>query len=313
MEINKGFDRAGLSEKEIEFLNNFTKKCRGDILRMTTLASSGHPGGSMSSIDIYAILYGFCNLDKTEPFKQNRDRIVISHGHTTPGVYSSLGNYGFFDINDAITNFRCAGSPFEGHVERTVPGIEWNTGNLGQGLSAACGFALNSRMSKLKFNVYCVMGDGEQAKGQIGEARRFAVKYKLNNLTVIVDKNGLQIGGKVSDIMPNNIRENFLADGFHPIEIDGHNFNEIYSAIKKAGEIDSPVVIIANTIMGKGVSFMENNPKYHGSVLGLDDCRKALSELGESDDIDVFLKKKKLGLPIKPLRQIRIIFNLSFR
>lgn len=303
MDINKGFGRANLSEKEIEFLNNFTKKCRGDILRMTTLARSGHPGGSMSSIDIYAVLYGFCNIDKKDPFKQDRDRIVISHGHTTPGVYSALGNYSFFDMDDAILNFRCAGSPFEGHVERTVPGIEWNTGNLGQGLSAACGFALNSRLSDVAFNVYCVMGDGEQAKGQIGEARRFAVKYKLNNLTVIIDKNGLQIGGKTSDVMPNNIKENFVADGFYAIEIDGHNFNEIYSAIKKAGEIDSPVVILADTIMGKGVSFMENNAKYHGSVLNAENCKKALYELGEPDNIDALLSKKELRLPIKPLKQ----------
>ena len=147
MEINKGFERKELSGEEIEFLKNFTKKCRGDILRMTTLAASGHPGGSMSSIDIYAVLYGFCNVDPSNPFKQDRDRIVISHGHTTPGVYSALGNYGFFDMGDAMLNFRSAGSPFEGHVEKTVPGIEWNTGNLGQGLSAACGFALNSMES----------------------------------------------------------------------------------------------------------------------------------------------------------------------
>ncbi len=303
MEINKGFERKGLSGEEIEFLNNFTKKCRGDILRMTTLAASGHPGGSMSSIDIYAVLYGFCNIDPSNPFKQDRDRIIISHGHTAPGIYSVLGNYGFFDINDAILNFRSAGSPFEGHVEKSVPGIEWNTGNLGQGLSAACGFALNSRLNNLKYNAYCVMGDGEQTKGQIGEARRFAVKYKLNNLTVIVDKNGLQIGGKTSEVMPDNIKENFKADGFHAIEIDGHNFNDIYLAVKKAGESDFPVVIIANTIMGKGVSFMENRAKYHGSALSPEDCKKALSELGEPDDIDKLLDEKKFGLPLKPLEE----------
>ena len=311
MEINKGFGRKELSGEEIEFLKNFTKKCRGDILRMTTLAASGHPGGSMSSIDIYAVLYGFCNVDPSNPFKQDRDRIVISHGHTTPGAYSALGNYGFFDIEDAILNFRSAGSPFEGHVEKTVPGIEWNTGNLGQGLSAACGFALNSRLNNLKYNVYCVMGDGEQTKGQIGEARRFAVKYKLNNLTVIVDKNGLQIGGKTSEVMPDNIKENFEADGFHVIEIDGHNFNEIYSAVKKANEFASPVVIIANTIMGKGVSFMENQAKYHGAALSPADCKKALAELGEPDNIDELGGKKKLGLPIKPLKEKKNNFLIS--
>lgn len=301
MNIKRTFDKDSLTEEEIEFLKSFTKKCRGDILRMTTLATSGHPGGSMSSIDIYAILYGFCSVYPSDPFNPERDRIVISHGHTTPGVYSALGNYGFFDMKDAVLNFRTAGSPFEGHVEKSVPGIEWNTGNLGQGLSAACGFALNSRLNNLNYNIYCVMGDGEQAKGQIGEARRFAVKYKLNNLTVIVDRNGLQIGGKTSEVMPDNIKGNFEADGFHAIEIDGHDFNEIYSAVKKAHTIDSPVVIIANTIMGKGVSFMENQAKYHGSTLNTEDCKKALNELGEQDDIDELINEKKLNKPIKPL------------
>ena len=303
MNIKKGFDRESLSKLEIELLSDFTKKCRGDILRMTTLAAYGHPGGSMSSIDIYAILYGFCNVFPDDPFNANRDRIVISHGHTTPGVYSALGNYGFFDIEDAILHFRTAGSHFEGHVEKTIPGVEWNTGNLGQGLSAACGFALNSRLNNLNYNVYCVMGDGEQTKGQIGEARRFAVKYKLNNLTVIVDKNGLQIGGKTSEVMPDNIKENFEADGFYIIEIDGHNFNEIYSAIKKAHSIDSPVAIIADTIMGKGVSFMENQAKYHGAALSIDDCKKGLAELNESDNVDMLINKKNLKQPMKPIKE----------
>lgn len=303
MEINKGFNRNGLSEEEIKYLKDFTGKCRGDILRMTTLANSGHPGGSMSSIDIYAVLYGFCNVNPSDPFMQGRDRIIISHGHTSPGVYSALGNYGFFDVKDSILNFRTAGSPFEGHVEKSVPGVEWNTGNLGQGLSAACGFALNSRLNGLNFNVYCVMGDGEQTKGQIGEARRFAAKYKLNNLTVIIDRNGLQIGGKTSEVMPDNIKDNFKADGFYAMEIDGHNFNDIYLAIKKANEVETPVVIIANTVMGKGVPFMENQAKYHGSTLSIEDCKKGLIDLGEPDDIEELLDKKKSGLPIKHLKE----------
>ena len=176
MELKRNFEADKLGENELKFLKDFTKKCRGDILKMTTVASSGHPGGSMSSIDIYAVLYGFCNIDPKNPFKPERDRIVVSHGHTSPGVYSALGNYGFFDINDAIISFRTAGYPFEGHIEKTVPGVEWDTGNLGQGLSAACAFALSSKLHDYNNHVYCIMGDGEQAKGQIGEARRFAVK-----------------------------------------------------------------------------------------------------------------------------------------
>lgn len=303
MSIERGFDREKLSQDDLGFLNGFTKKCRGDIIRMTTLAASGHPGGSMSSIDIYAILYGLADVDPQNPFKPERDRIIVSHGHTSPGVYSALGNYGFFDINYAILSFRTAGYPFEGHIEKVVPGVEWDTGNLGQGLSAACGFALSSRLNGYNNNVYCVMGDGEQTKGQIGEARRFAVKYKLNNLTVIVDKNGLQIGGKTIDVMPNNIKGNFEADGFHVIEINGHDFNEIYHAIKKAHSIDSPVAIIADTVMGKGVSFMENLAKYHGSALNMEDCKKALIELGENDNIDELAKTKKEGVKMEPLKE----------
>ena len=301
MELKRNFNLDKLTDNEINFLKDFTKKCRGDILKMTTLAASGHPGGSMSSIDIYAVLYGFCNIDPKNPFKPERDRIVISHGHTSPGVYSALGNYGFFDINDAIISFRTAGYPFEGHIEKVVPGVEWDTGNLGQGLSAACGFAISSRLNGYNNQIYCVMGDGEQTKGQIGEARRFAVKYKLDNVTVIVDKNGLQIGGKTSEVMPNNISDNFKADGFAVIEINGHDFNEIYQAIKKARLIKSPVAIIANTVMGKGVSFMENQAKYHGSALNLEDCRKALAEIGEENNLDELIDKKKSGLNIKPL------------
>ena len=223
MGIKKGFDREKLAREDIEFLKSFAKKCRGDIIRMTTLSASGHPGGSMSSIDIYSVLYGLCDVDPANPYKPERDRIVVSHGHTSPGVYSALGNYGFFDVNYAVLTFRTAGYQFEGHIAKSVPGVEWDTGNLGQGLSAACGFALSSRLHNFNNQVYCLMGDGEQTKGQIGEARRFAVKYKLNNLTVIIDKNGLQIGGKTTDIMPNNIAENFKADGFHVIEINGHD------------------------------------------------------------------------------------------
>ncbi|MHB1664049.1 MAG: transketolase [bacterium] len=301
MELKKGFDRDGLSNEEISFLKNFTQKCRGDILKMTTAASSGHPGGSMSSIDIYSILYGFGFVYNDNPFKEDRDIILISHGHTSPGVYSALGNYGFFNIDDAITWFRYAGSPFEGHVEKSVTGVEWDTGNLGQGLSAACGFALASKLHNFNNNIYCIMGDGEQTKGQISEARRFAVKYKLNNLTVIIDHNGLQIGGKISDIMPDNIKQNFEADGFNTFEIDGHNFDDIYKAIKKAHSINAPVAIIANTVMGKGVSFMENNAKFHGSTLNIEDCKKALIELGEPDNLAEYIDRRKQKFSIRPL------------
>jgi len=266
---------------------------RGDILKMTTVASSGHPGGSMSSIDVYTALYSCANVDPKRPWKKDRDRIVISHGHTSPGVYAALGRRGFFEIDEAICTFRTAGSRYEGHVERCVPGVEWSTGNLGQGLSAACGFALAGWLHQLDYQVFVVMGDGEQQKGQITEARRFAKKYALNNITVVVDLNGLQISGKTSCVMPQNIKENYLSDGWEVIEIDGHDYGQIYGALKKAVDTkDSPVAILAHTVMGKGVSFMEGDEHYHGAPLKEDQCRAALKELGLEDDLDRYKEMK---------------------
>ncbi|GAI21878.1 unnamed protein product, partial [marine sediment metagenome] len=156
-------------------------------------------------------------------------------------------------------------SPFEGHIERNIPGVEWTTGNLGQGLSAGCGFALASKLTNLNYNTFVVMSDAEQAKGQVAEARRFARKYGLNNLTVIIDYNHFQISGRTEDVMPVNITENYLADGWKVLEVSGHKVYELYKAIKEAlSDTENPYVIIAQTIMGHGVSFMENRADYHG-------------------------------------------------
>lgn len=249
------FTAEQIDEKDMEYLKSLAHKCRGDILKMTTLAGSGHPGGSMSSIEMYLTLYYFANVDPKDPKNPDRDRIIISHGHTSPGVYSALGNLGFFNIDEAIAYFRLAGSIFEGHVERYVPGVEWSTGNLGQGLSAGCGMALSARLLKKDFHVFVVMGDGEQQKGQISEARRFAKKYNLSNLTVLIDYNKLQLSGPLSEIMPQNIKENYLSDGWEVIEVDGHDFEALYKAIREAIYDNKPTAILAHTIMGKGVSF----------------------------------------------------------
>lgn len=282
--------------KKTELLKNINK-CRGDILKMTTLANSGHPGGSLSTIDMLYTLYSVADIDPKDPYKSTRDRIVISNGHISPAVYSTLGGLGFFDIDEAISTFRLAGSIFEGHIERSVPGVEWTTGNLGQGLSAACGMAVAGRVQGLNYDIFVFMGDGEHQKGQISEARRFAVKYKLNNITVFLDYNRLQISGEISKVMPQNIKDEYIADGWVVIEIDGHNIDELLSAIKKAKDIDRPVIVIGRTVMGKGVSFMENIHDYHGKPLTEDQLVKALLELGLENDIDRYKDMRKRFIP----------------
>ena len=291
----KGFGAKRLDKKSLERLSELARLARGDILKMTTLAGSGHPGGSMSSIDFYLVLYSYANIHPESPPDPNRDRIVISHGHTSPGVYAALGRMDFFPIEAAIATFRKAGSPFEGHVEKGIPGVEWNTGNLGQGLSAGCGFALGSKILKKGFHVFVTMGCGEQQKGQISEARRFAIKYGLDNLTVIIDFNCRQISGVTQEIMPQNISKNFESDGWRVMEVNGHQFEEIYASLRNATLSKHPTVIIANTTMGKGVSFMEGKEEFHGRALTLDEYKKAIQELGVEDDLYRYRQIREKG------------------
>ena len=291
----KRFDAEKLDEGSFKKISELARLARGDILKMTTLAGSGHPGGSMSSIDFYLVLYSYANVDPQFPSDPNRDRIVISHGHTSPGVYAALGRIGFFPFEAAIATFRKAGSPFEGHVEKGVPGVEWNTGNLGQGLSAGCGFALGSKILKKGSHVFVTMGCGEQQKGQISEARRFAIKYGLDNLTVVIDYNLRQISGVTPEIMPQNISKNFESDGWQVVEVNGHQFQEIYSAFRGATLSKHPTVIIAHTIMGKGVSFMEGKEEFHGRALTLEEYKKAIQELGVEDDLDRYRQIREKG------------------
>ncbi|MCX7994250.1 MAG: transketolase [candidate division WOR-3 bacterium] len=272
-------------------LQKLSRLCRGDILKMTTIAGSGHPGGSMSSIDIYLTVLYFANISPENYDKPERDRMVVSHGHTSPGLYSALARLGFFDLKDLLVGFRKVDSPFEGHIERHVPGVEWTTGNLGQGLSAGCGFALAARLKNLNYQTFVIMSDAEQAKGQVGEARRFAKKFNLNDITVLIDYNHFQISGRVEEIMPVNIKENYLADGWKVLEISGHDHRAIFEAIKLAiSDKTSPYAIICETTIGKGVSFMENNARFHGQSLTREECNRALKELGLEDDIDEILK-----------------------
>jgi len=307
----KGFSAERLDNETLEELRELGRVARGDILTMTTLAGSGHPGGSMSSIDIYLVLYRFANVFPDNPYHPDRDRIVVSHGHTSPGVYAALGRLGFFKIDEAIGGFRLAGTAFEGHVERSGPGVEWDAGNLGQGLSAGCGFAIGGRLLKKNFQVFVAMGDGEQQKGQISEARRFAKKYGLNNITVIVDYNDRQLSGITQEIMPQNIRGNYESDGWKVLEIDGHDCQQIYQALRTAVNTkDAPTAILAHTVMGKGIPFMEGKEEFHGKALTHEQYRDALSELTLEDKLDYYQELRGKG-DFLPHRSKQTIKKLS--
>ncbi|GAV31081.1 transketolase [Coriobacteriaceae bacterium EMTCatB1] len=279
--VPRGFVVPTLDPQTVSELEERARQARGAILTMTTIAGSGHPGGSMSSIETYLVLWSFANVDPSHPSAEDRDRIVVSHGHTSPGVYAALGQAGFFDLDDAIAHFRQAGSPFEGHVERAVPGVEWGTGNLGQGLSAGVGFALASRMTGRGWRTFVAMSDGEQHKGQVGEARRLAAKERLADLTVVVDLNGIQISGRTVDVMPVDVARDFAADGWGVLEVDGHDVAALYEAIAAAvADPERPVAVIAHTVIGKGVSFMEGKAEYHGRALTPEEYERAMAELG---------------------------------
>ncbi len=278
--------------------NELGTAARGDILRMTTLAASGHPGGSMSSIDFELVLWGFGNCDPKNPFDPGRDRVVISHGHTSPAAYAALAHLGWFDRSLPLLGFRRGGSPFEGHVERDVPGIDWGTGNLGQGLSAAAGFALAGRIKGDGSRVFCAMGDGEQQKGQLSEARRFAVKYSLTNLVGVLDWNHEQLSGSNDAIMRQNIVGDWEADGWGVIEVDGHDVRALYRAVRAALSAGKPTLVAAHTVMSKGVPFMEKDGfKWHGAALPVDRCREALAILGVADDLDAWAAERKKPAP----------------
>lgn len=285
------------TKEKIRQLKEIARLCRGDILKMTYVANSGHPGGSMSSLEIFLSIFSFANIDPKNPQDPLRDRVVVSHGHTSPGVYSVLGRLGFVNTDEVIAGFRYHASIFEGHVTRGIPGVEWTTGNLGQGLSAGVGFALAAKIKEQDYHVFVAMSDAEQAKGQVGEARRVAKKYGLSNITVVIDYNDAQISGRARDIMPVNIKANYEADGWRVLEVDGHDIEQLLNALQQAIEDKvNPVAIIAHTVMGKGVSFMENDVSFHGKPLSREQLEKALSELGIENDVEKYIRmRQQLG------------------
>ena len=296
MTLHLDVNAAQLSLDELSALRQMRTRCARRILLATTLAASGHPGGSLSALDMLLVTYGLIKHKPEEPRFAGRDRVVVSMGHISPGVYSTLAEYGYFSEDDFLSGFRRTGSGFPGHVEYIAPGVEWDTGNLGQGISAAVGMALAFKMRNQENRVICLMGDGEHQKGQVVEAIRFARKFKLDNLTVLVDRNHLQICGNTEEIMPQSIRGLYGALGWQVNYLeDGHDHNAIFTALAGAYRNRSglPTVIVAHTCMGRGISFMENLAKYHGSPLKEDQLADALAELGVENDYADWQKKRQ--------------------
>ena len=260
---------------------------RKGIVTAVHSAASGHPGGSLSAADIFTYLYfEEMNIDPKDPKKEDRDRLVLSKGHVAPGLYATLAQRGYFPKEDLKT-LRHTGSYLQGHPDMNhIPGVDMSSGSLGQGLSAAVGMALAGKMKKKDYRVYAVTGDGEIQEGQIWEAAMFAGARKLDNLVVIVDNNNLQIDGAVSDVCsPYPIDKKFEAFNFHVINIDGNDFDEIRAALKEARETKGmPTAIIAKTIKGKGVSFMEDQAGWHGKAPNDEEYRIAMDELEKAGE-----------------------------
>ncbi len=263
-------------------LQKTANKVRKGIIDSVHSAKAGHPGGSLSAADVYTYLYfEEMNVNPENPKNPDRDRFVLSKGHTAPGLYSALANRGFFPVEDLLT-LRKLGSYLQGHPDmKHIPGVDMSSGSLGQGISAAVGMALAGKLDDKSYRVYTLLGDGEIQEGQVWEASMFAGAKKLDNLCVIVDNNGLQIDGKIEDVCsPYPIDKKFVAFNFHVINIDAHNFDEMRAAFKEARETKGqPTAIIMKSIKGKGVSFMENNAGWHGKAPNDEEYAVAVADL----------------------------------
>ena len=260
---------------------------RKGIVTAVHSAKSGHPGGSLSAADIFTYLYFVeMNIDPKNPKDPNRDRFVLSKGHVAPGLYSTLAHRGYFPVEDLKT-LRHVGSYLQGHPDmKHIPGVDMSSGSLGQGLSAAVGMDLAEKMDQKDYRVYALCGDGEIQEGQVWEASMFAGHRKLDNLVVFVDNNGLQIDGDIADVCsPYPIDKKFEAFNFHVINIDGNDFDQIAAALKEARETKGmPTAIIAKTVKGKGVSYMENKASWHGVAPNDEEYAIALEELQKAGE-----------------------------
>ena len=263
-------------------LKKIANEVRKGIVTSVHSAKAGHPGGSLSAADIYTYLYFVeMNVDPKEPKKADRDRFVLSKGHTAPGYYATLAQRGFFPVEDLVT-LRKVGSYLQGHpCMQHIPGVDMSSGSLGQGISAAVGMAISAKLSNDDYRVYTLLGDGEIQEGQVWEAAMLAGHRKLDNLVVIVDNNGLQIDGNIADVCsPYPIDKKFEAFKFHVINIDGHDYDQIEAAFKEARETKGqPTAIIAKSIKGKDVSFMENQASWHGVAPNDDQYAQAMKDL----------------------------------
>jgi len=272
-----------MERKELSYYEDMARRVRIDIVKAVTLAGSGHPGGSLSAADIITALYfGEMNIDPEHPDMEGRDKFVLSKGHAVPAQYAALAERGYYPVSDMMT-LRKLGSPFQGHGNmHKVPGIEMSTGSLGQGFSASVGMALANRLDGNGARVYTLLGDGEIQEGIVWEAAMAASHYGLSDLTAIVDWNGLQIDGRNEEVMTvAPIADKFKAFGWHVQEIDGHDFGQIFEALDNArAEKDKPSAIIAKTVKGKGVSYMEDQVGWHGKAPSKEDGIKAVEELG---------------------------------
>ena len=273
-----------MNKTRIEELSRIAAKIRLGVIESTHAAGAGHPGGSLSIADILAYLYfEEMNVDPTNPKDPNRDRFVLSKGHTAPALYSALAIKGFFDFEELKT-LRQHDSRLQGHPDmKGIPGVDMTTGSLGLGISAACGMALAGKLNNKDYRVYTIVGDGESEEGQVWEASMFANHYKLDNLCVILDYNKLQIDGPVAEVIgPAPFESKLEAFGYNVITVNGHDFNEIESALKAAKECKGrPTAIVANTTKGKGVSFMEDKVNWHGAAPKDPEYEIAVAEISE--------------------------------
>lgn len=269
-------------------LQKVANEVRKGIITGVHAAKAGHPGGSLSAADLFTYLYfEEMNVDPKNPQDPDRDRFVLSKGHTAPGLYAALANKGYFPVEDLLT-LRHIGSHLQGHpCMQHTPGLDMSSGSLGQGISAAVGMALSAKLREKSYRVYTLLGDGEIQEGQVWEAAMFAGARHLDNLVVIVDNNGLQIDGKVEDVCsPYPIDKKFEAFNFHVINIDGNDFDQIDAAFKEAKATKGmPTAIIAHTVKGKGVSFMENNVGWHGKAPNDEEYAIAMEELEKAGDV----------------------------
>ena len=276
-----------MDSSEIKQLQILAARSRMGAILGTYHAKSGHPGGSLSAADIFTYLYfKEMNVDPKNPDMQDRDRFVLSKGHCCPALYATLALKGFFEW-DELTKLRHVGAMLQGHPDmKGTPGIDMSTGSLGQGISAACGMALAAKLDNKSYRTYTVLGDGEVEEGQVWEAAMFAGFHKLDNLVLIVDNNGLQIDGKIDDVCsPYPIDKKFEAFNFHVINIDGHDFDQIAAAFKEAKETKGmPTAIIAKTVKGKGVSFMEDQAGWHGKAPNDEEYKIAMEDLEKAGE-----------------------------